>query len=51
VVRATEPDTIGLDTYDVLDQQVVSHHITHDRTGAARLARPPHPPTSPASPA
>lgn len=33
---------ILLDTYDVLDQQVVSHHFTFDETRQAYLARSPH---------
>ncbi|MEV5440649.1 class I SAM-dependent methyltransferase [Streptomyces sp. NPDC052682] len=37
-----EPGYIGLDTYDVLHQQVVSHHVRFDGTGSARLARSPH---------
>ena len=38
-----EPGYIGLDTYDVLDQQVVSHHVHFDDDGGqARLFRSPH---------
>jgi SAM-dependent methyltransferase len=38
------PGYIGLDTYDVLHQQVVSHHFRFDETGGrqARLGRSPH---------
>ncbi|MFI2433571.1 class I SAM-dependent DNA methyltransferase [Streptomyces sp. NPDC018693] len=41
-VWSTEPGYIGLDTYDVLNQQVVSHHFRYDETGEARLHRTPH---------
>ena len=37
-----EPGYILLDTYDVLDQQVVSHHFRFDETRQARLYRSPH---------
>ena len=37
-----EPGYIGLDTYDVLGQQVVSHHVHFDDGGGARLFRSPH---------
>ncbi|MEU9505182.1 class I SAM-dependent methyltransferase [Micromonospora sp. NPDC048170] len=33
---------LGLDTYDVLDQQVVSHHFHFDESTQARLFRSPH---------
>ncbi|WP_225094809.1 class I SAM-dependent methyltransferase [Streptomyces sp. CoH27] len=33
---------IGLDTYDVLDQRVVSHHVRFDDTERAELYRSPH---------
>ncbi|MFI6039476.1 class I SAM-dependent methyltransferase [Streptomyces sp. NPDC051315] len=33
---------IGLDTYDVLHQRVVSHHFWFDETDQARLYRSPH---------
>lgn len=36
------PGHIGLDTYDVLRQQVVSHHFRFDGTEQARLFRSPH---------
>jgi SAM-dependent methyltransferase len=37
-----EPGYIGLDTYDVLNQQVVSHHFTFDDSKQAQLFRSPH---------
>lgn len=37
-----EPGYIGLDTYDVLDQQVVSHHVRFGDGPEARLFRSPH---------
>ncbi|MFC9648776.1 class I SAM-dependent DNA methyltransferase [Streptomyces sp. NPDC056937] len=37
-----EPGYIGLDTYDVLHQHVVSHHFRFDETQEARLSRSPH---------
>ncbi|MEU5274261.1 class I SAM-dependent methyltransferase [Streptomyces hygroscopicus] len=37
-----EPGYIGLDTYDVLRQHVVSHHFSFDDTKRARLFRSPH---------
>jgi SAM-dependent methyltransferase len=38
-----EPGYIGLDTYDVLNQQVVSHHFRFGESGReARLGRSPH---------
>lgn len=33
---------VGLDTYDVLNQRVVSHHFRIDETEEARLYRSPH---------
>ncbi|GAA0407349.1 class I SAM-dependent methyltransferase [Microbispora corallina] len=36
------PGYIGLDTYDVLRQHVVSHHFTFDDGRQARLTRSPH---------
>jgi SAM-dependent methyltransferase len=47
VVWQPEPGYIGLDTYDVLRQHVVSHHFTFDEahvdeTKQARLSRSPH---------
>ncbi|MEW1643970.1 class I SAM-dependent methyltransferase [Streptomyces sp. NPDC091219] len=41
-VWQTDRDYIGLDTYDVLDQLVVSHHFHFDDTEQARLYRSPH---------
>jgi len=41
-VWTVEEGYIGLDTYDVLHQQVVSHHFTFDASKAARLTRTPH---------
>jgi SAM-dependent methyltransferase len=41
-VWRSEPGHIGLDTYDVLRQHVVSHHFTFDESGQARLFRSPH---------
>jgi SAM-dependent methyltransferase len=37
-----EPGYIGLDTYDTLTQQVVSHHFWFDDSRKARLGRSPH---------
>ncbi|MFJ6181561.1 class I SAM-dependent methyltransferase [Streptomyces sp. NPDC092295] len=37
-----EPGYIGLDTYDVLRQHVVSHHFRFDETQQAQLFRSPH---------
>ncbi|MBG0827278.1 class I SAM-dependent methyltransferase [Planomonospora sp. ID67723] len=37
-----EPGYIGLDTYDVLRQHVVSHHFSFDESRQARLSRSPH---------
>jgi SAM-dependent methyltransferase len=41
-VFASEPGYIGLDTYDVLHQRVVSHHFTFGADRQARLFRSPH---------
>lgn len=38
----SEPGYIGLDTYDVLRQHVVSHHFRFDESRRARLFRSPH---------
>jgi SAM-dependent methyltransferase len=38
----TEPGYIGLDTYDVLHQRVVSHHFRFGETRQAELFRMPH---------
>jgi len=42
VVWRSEPDYIGLDTYDVLRQQIVSHHFRFGEGRQARLFRSPH---------
>jgi SAM-dependent methyltransferase len=46
VVFGSRPGYIGLDTYDVLRQHLVSHHFTFDSTvdggGRAELFRSPH---------
>jgi SAM-dependent methyltransferase len=42
LVWHSEPGYIGLDTYDVLRQQVVSHHFRFDDRNQARLFRSPH---------
>jgi len=42
VVWNCEPGYIGLDTYDVLHQHVVSHHFKFDDSKQARLSRSPH---------
>jgi len=44
VVFADEAGYLGLDTFDVLDQRIVSHHFTFDAGGGrqARLGRSPH---------
>ncbi|MGC4786440.1 class I SAM-dependent methyltransferase [Micromonospora sp. DT178] len=41
-VWSSEPGYIGLDTYDLLHQQVVSHHFQFDESTNARLFRSPH---------
>ncbi|MGW4497638.1 class I SAM-dependent DNA methyltransferase [Micromonospora sp. NPDC004336] len=41
-VWLSESDYIGLDTYDVLHQRVVSHHFRFDESTHARLFRSPH---------
>ncbi|MFI9808674.1 class I SAM-dependent DNA methyltransferase [Streptomyces sp. NPDC052301] len=41
-VWRTDADYIGLDTYDILRQHVVSHHFRFDDTEQARLYRSPH---------
>ncbi|MBP0448759.1 class I SAM-dependent methyltransferase [Kitasatospora sp. RG8] len=38
----SEPGYIGLDTYDVLQQHVVSHHFRFDDSRQAELLRSPH---------
>ncbi|TLP58553.1 class I SAM-dependent methyltransferase [Microbispora tritici] len=42
VVWHSEPGYIGLDTYDVLRQHLVSHHFTFDESRQATLFRSPH---------
>jgi SAM-dependent methyltransferase len=42
VVFRSEPGYLGLDTYDVLRQHLVSHHFTFDGSRQARLGRSPH---------
>jgi SAM-dependent methyltransferase len=41
-VFTSEPGYIGLDTYDVLHQRVVSHHFTFGTGKQAQLSRSPH---------
>jgi SAM-dependent methyltransferase len=41
-VFTSEPGYIGLDTYDVLHQRIVSHHFTFGTGKNARLVRTPH---------
>jgi SAM-dependent methyltransferase len=41
-VWQSEPGYIGLDTYDVLRQRVVSHHFRFDEATQATLFRSPH---------
>jgi SAM-dependent methyltransferase len=42
VVWHCEPGYIGLDTYDVARQHMVSHHFRFDESRQARLSRSPH---------
>jgi SAM-dependent methyltransferase len=42
IVWKSEPGYIGLDTYDVLHQHVVSHHFTFGAGRPTRLFRSPH---------
>src|SRR5882724_1202891 len=42
IVWQSEPGYIGLDTYDVLRQQVVSHHFKFGEGRQAQLFRSPH---------
>ncbi|MFI1439772.1 class I SAM-dependent DNA methyltransferase [Streptomyces fructofermentans] len=42
VVWQSDADNIGLDTYDVLRQHVVSHHFRFGEGREARLGRSPH---------
>jgi len=41
-VFTSEPGYIGLDTYDVLHQRVVSHHFTFGAGNQAKVFRSPH---------
>ena len=41
-VWQVEPGYLGLDKYDVVQQQVVSHHVRYGEGKAARLSRSPH---------
>jgi SAM-dependent methyltransferase len=41
-VFSAEPGYIGLDTYDVLNQRVLSHHFRFGSTKEARVFRSPH---------
>ncbi|HEX6340182.1 class I SAM-dependent methyltransferase [Umezawaea sp.] len=38
----SEPGYLGVDTYDLVRQHLVSHHFTFDGSGRVRLARSPH---------
>jgi SAM-dependent methyltransferase len=38
----SEPGYLGLDTYDVVNQHIVSHHFRFDDSKQARLTRSPH---------
>lgn len=42
VVWRSEPNYIGLDTYDVLRQRIVSHHFRFGEGREARIFRSPH---------
>jgi SAM-dependent methyltransferase len=42
VVFTSEPGYLGLDTYDVVNQRIVSHHFRFDDGKQAFLARSPH---------
>jgi hypothetical protein len=42
VVFGAEPGYVGLDTYDVVDQQVVSHHVRFGRGREATHGISPH---------
>jgi SAM-dependent methyltransferase len=41
-VFVSEPGYIGVDTYDVVDQLLVSHHFSFDEGREARVSRSPH---------
>lgn len=42
VVYHDEPGYLGMDTFDVVNQQIVSHHFRFDESKQARLTRSPH---------
>ena len=42
MVFESSPGYIGLDTYDVLNQHLTSHHFYFDESRQARLVRSPH---------
>jgi hypothetical protein len=42
VVFSTEPGYIGLDTFDVVSQHLVSYHFRFNGSGQARLFSSPH---------
>jgi SAM-dependent methyltransferase len=42
LVFAAEPGYLGIDTYDVVDQRVVSHHVRFGPGRDARVFRSPH---------
>jgi SAM-dependent methyltransferase len=42
VVFESQPGYIGIDTYDTLNQQVVSHHFMFGEGNEAKLSRSPH---------
>jgi hypothetical protein len=42
MVFSAEPGYLGVDTYDVLEQRVVSHHVRFAADRTARVARSPH---------
>jgi hypothetical protein len=41
-VFSAQPGYLGLDTYDVVNQRLVSHHFRFDKTTTAQLFRSPH---------
>ena len=41
-VFTAEPGYVGLDTFDLLEQQVVSHHFRYGEDGQATVFRSPH---------
>jgi hypothetical protein len=41
-VFTAEPGYVGFDTYDVLRQRVVSHHVRFGGDGEGRVSRSPH---------